>query len=219
MSTLSIAKREFPMWIAGQPVRTSRTRTVSLPYDGTPVADVYEADEAVVEQAIAAAGAGARAMAGLALYQRAGLLEEMRRLLARDAEEFAILISNETGKPIREARFEVERSQQTLIASADAARNLHGEVVPMEAAPTGKGRWAITVREPIGIVGAITPFNFPLNLAMHKIGPALAAGNSMVHKPAENTPLSALRLAHLIHEAGAPAGAYTAVTGPGEVTG
>ena len=85
----------------------------------------------------------------------------------------------------------------------------------MEAAPIGKGRWAMTVREPLGVIAAITPFNFPLNLAMHKIGPALAAGNSVVHKPAGNTPLSALRLARLIQEAGAPPGAYNVVTGPG----
>ena len=99
---------------------------------------------------------------------------------------------------------EVDRCQQTLIASADAARNLRGEVIPMEAAPVGKGRWGMTVREPLGVIGAITPFNVPLNLALHKIGPAFAAGNSVVHKPAGNTPLSALRLARLIQEAGAP---------------
>ncbi len=155
-------------------------------------------------------------MAVLTLYERAELLERIRALLAQDAEEFARLIASETGKPIREARVEVERSQQTLLASADGARNLHGEVIPMEAAPAGKGRWAMTVREPVGIVGAITPFNFPLNLAMHKVGPALAAGNSVIHKPSENTPLSALRFAPLVHEAGAPAGAYNVVTGPGE---
>ena len=89
----------------------------------------------------------------------------------------------------------------------------------MEAAPIGKGRWAMTVREPLGVIGAITPFNFPLNLALHKIGPALAGGNSVVHKPAGNTPLSALRLARLIQEAGAPPGAYNVITGPGESWG
>ena len=127
--------------------------------------------------------------------------------------------SSESGKPIREARVEVERGQQTLLASADAARGLHGEVVPMEASSSGKGRWGITVREPLGIVGAITPFNFPLNLSLHKIGPALAAGNSVIHKPSENTPLTALRFASLVQEAGAPRGAYNVVTGAGETVG
>ncbi|MGH9377620.1 MAG: aldehyde dehydrogenase family protein [Terriglobia bacterium] len=219
MSSISVAKQESPMWIGGEPVRTRSVRTICLPYDGTPVGDVYEADESVVEQAITAAQSGARAMAALTLYERAELLERMRRLLERDAEEFARLISSETGKPIREARVEAERSQQTLLASADAARGLHGETIPLEAAPTGKGRMAITVREPLGVIAAITPFNFPLNLAMHKIGPAFAAGNSVIHKPSENTPLSALRFARLIQEAGAPAGAYNVVTGAGEVVG
>lgn len=207
------------MWIGGEPVRTKSIRTIYLPYDGTPVGEVYEADDAVVDQAITAAQAGARAMAAMTLYERAELLERMRSLLARDVEEFARIISSESGKPIREGRAEAERSQQTLLASADAARSLHGETVPLEAAPAGKGRMAITVREPLGVIAAITPFNYPLNLGLHKVGPAFAAGNSVVHKPSENTPLSALRLARLIQEAGAPAGAYNVVTGAGETVG
>jgi acyl-CoA reductase-like NAD-dependent aldehyde dehydrogenase len=215
MSTVMVEKQEFPMMIGGEEVRTETRRTIHLPYDGTPVGEIYEADAATVERALSAAQAGAPAMAALTQYERAELLERMRRLLERDAEEFALLVGYETGKPIREARVEVDRGQQTLLASADAARRLRGEVIPMEAAPTGKGRWAMTVREPLGVVGAITPFNFPLNLALHKIGPALAAGNSVVHKPAANTPLSALRLGRLIQEAGAPAGAYNVIAGPG----
>jgi len=215
----AIEKQDFPMLIGDEPVRTPKVRTINLPYDGTPVADVYDADAATVDRAIVVAQAGAEAMAALSQYERAELLQRMRSLLERDAEEFARLVTLETGKTIREARGEVARAQQTLAASADAARNLRGEVVPMEAAPTGKGRWAMTVREPLGVIAAITPFNFPLNLGLHKIGPALAAGNSVVHKPSENTPLSALRLARLAAEAGAPKGAYNVVTGPGEETG
>lgn len=215
MGAVVIEKKEFPMLIGGEWVRTGSSRTITLPYDGTPVGEVYDADAATAERAVAAAHAGAAAIARLTQYERAELLDHIRRLLERDAGEFAFLISCECGKPIREARSEVERSLQTLIASVDAARHLRGEVIPMEAAPIGKGRWAMTVREPLGVIGAITPFNFPLNLALHKIGPALAAGNSVVHKPSGNTPLSALRLAGLIQEAGAPSGAYNVVTGPG----
>jgi acyl-CoA reductase-like NAD-dependent aldehyde dehydrogenase len=215
MGAALIEKKEFPMLIGGEWVRTTSPRTITLPYDGTPVGEVYDADAATVDRAVAAAHAGAVVAAKLTQYERAELLDHMRRLLERDAGEFALLISCECGKPVREARSEVERSVQTLIASTDAARHLRGEVVPMEAAPIGKGRWAMTVREPLGVIGAITPFNFPLNLALHKIGPALAAGNSVVHKPAGNTPLSALRLARLIQETGAPPGAYNVVTGPG----
>lgn len=219
MATVMAQKSEVPLWIGDEPVTTGTTRTISIPYDGTPVAEVHEADEAALERAVAAAEEGAQAMAALTLYERAEILDRLRGLLARDAAEFARLIASESGKPIREARLEVERGQQTLLASADAARGLHGEVVPMEAGPSGKGRWGITVREPLGIVGAITPFNFPLNLGLHKIGPALAAGNSVIHKPSEDTPLTALRLAPLVREAGAPRGAYNVVTGTGETVG
>ena len=215
----SIEKQSFPMLIGSEWVRTPQVRNINLPYDGTPVAEVYDAGAAIVDQAIQSAQKGAEAMAALTQYERAELLRRMQGLLERDAEEFARLISLETGKTIREARGEVGRGQQTLGASADAARHLQGEVIPMEAAPTGKGRWAMTVREPLGVIAAITPFNFPLNLALHKIGPALAAGNSVVHKPSENTPLSALRLARLAMEAKAPAGAYNVVTGSGEEAG
>lgn len=219
IETALLEKKEYPLWIGGKAVKTASTRAIELPYDGTPVAEVYEADEAAFQQSVSAAVRGARAMASLTLAERAELIDRLRGLLAQHADEFARLIASETGKPLREARVEVERSQQTLLASADAARSLRGEVIPMEASPTGKGRWAITVREPLGVVGAITPFNFPLNLAMHKVGPALAAGNSVIHKPSENTPLSALRFAPLVQQAGAPDGAYNVVTGPGETTG
>ncbi len=219
MEKPALQKDEFPMLIGGEWVRTQKTRTIFLPYDGTPVGKVFDADAATVERAVAAAAKGSEAMAALSQGERAELLERLRNLLERDAEELARLISLESGKTIREARAEAGRAQQTLAASADAARNLRGEVVPMEAAPAGKGRWAITVREPLGVIAAITPFNFPLNLSLHKIGPALAAGNSVVHKPSENTPLSALHLARLAIEAGAPAGALNVVTGPGETTG
>jgi len=219
MSTMIVEQQTYPMLIGGEWVTTKSSRTVTLPYDGTPVGKVYDADAAVVDRAIQAGQTGAQAMALLTQYERAELLERMRTLLERDAEEFGKLICFETGKPIREARAEAERASQTLRASADEARRLHGEAIPMESAPIGKGRWAVTVREPLGVIGAITPFNVPLNLALHKIGPALAGGNSVVHKPAMNTPLSALRLARLIDEAGAPAGAYNVVTGPGSVIG
>jgi acyl-CoA reductase-like NAD-dependent aldehyde dehydrogenase len=125
----------------------------------------------------------------------------------------------ETGKPIKEARIEAQRCGETLIAAAHEARQLHGEVVPMDFSATGKGRMAITVREPVGVIGSITPFNVPLNLALHKMSPALASGNAVIHKPAERTPLSALRLARTCAEAGVPKGAYNVITGLGPELG
>jgi acyl-CoA reductase-like NAD-dependent aldehyde dehydrogenase len=207
------------MFIGGEWVRTSKELTVELPYDGTPVGSCYLADPEVVEKAIQAARQGAKAMRRLTNFERADLLVRMTEIVKRDLADFAKLICCETGKPVRDARGEAERTLQTMIASAEVARNLHGEVVPIDGAPIGKGRMAMTVREPLGVIGAITPFNVPFNLMMHKVGPALAAGNAVIHKPASATPLSALRFARVVEEAGAPAGAYNVVTGSGGLVG
>lgn len=207
------------MFIGGEWVAAGAEQTVTLPYDGTPLGRVYKADAGMVARAIEAARQGARAMRELSNGERAELLERILALVRRDLEEFARLVACETGKPIKEARGEAERSLQTIIAAAQAARELRGEVVPIDAAPAGKGRMALTVREPLGVIGAITPFNFPLNLGLHKIAPALAGGNAVVHKPAGTTPLSALRLARAIEEAGAPRGAYNVITGDGGTIG
>ena len=207
------------LFIGGKWMTTGKTFEVRLPYDGTLVGEVQEADEALLDRAVAAAREGAKAMAKLTLYERAELLMRIHDIVKRDVAEFGRLICLETGKPIREARVEAERTLQTIIASAHEARQLHGEVIPIEAAPVGKGRMAMTVREPVGVIGAITPFNVPLNLAFHKIGPALAGGNAVVHKPAEKTPMSATRLAKAIEEAGAPKGAYNLIHGLGPVLG
>ena len=209
----------YPMYIGGEWVAAGEIQTIALPYDGTPVGRVYKADADTVARAIDAAKTAARAMRRLTNCERAELLERIAALVRRDLEEFTRLLARETGKPVKEARGEAERSVQTLIAAAQAARELRGEVVPIDAAPTGKGRMAMTVREPLGVIGAITPFNVPLNLGLHKIAPAFAGGNAVVHKPAGVTPLSALRLARAIEEAGAPPGAYNVVTGDGAVVG
>ncbi|MCL4395332.1 MAG: aldehyde dehydrogenase family protein [Chloroflexi bacterium] len=200
-------------------MKTSERQTVELPYDGTPVGACYKADAGLVAKAIECARQGARLMRQLTNCERAELLDRITAIARRDVAEFAQLICCETGKPIKEARGEAERTLQTLIASTEVARQMRGEVVPIDAAPIGKGRMAMTVREPLGVIGAITPFNVPFNLAMHKVGPALAAGNAIVHKPASTTPLTALRFARVIEEAGAPKGAYNVVTGAGSVIG
>jgi acyl-CoA reductase-like NAD-dependent aldehyde dehydrogenase len=204
-----------PLFIGGEWVDTDAHDTVRLPFDGSPVAEVPHADASIVDRAVAAAQKGTEAVSALANFERADLLLKIAELIKRDRAEFIQLVCSETGKPIREARVEVDRCPQTLIAAAHEARALRGEVVPMDFAPGGQGRMAMTVREPVGVIGSITPFNVPLNLALHKVAPALAAGNAIVHKPAERTPLSALRLARTIEEAGAPKGAYNVITGDG----
>ncbi|MBI4877333.1 MAG: aldehyde dehydrogenase family protein [Acidobacteria bacterium] len=209
----------LPMYIGGEWVRTAVRQTVELPYDGSPVGACYAADAGVVAGAIEGARRGAKEMRRLANFERADLLARMTEIVKRDLAEFANLICRETGKPVREARMEAGRALQTMIASAEVARNFRGEAIPIDGAPVGKGRMAMTVREPLGVIGAITPFNMPFNLMMHKVGPALAAGNAIIHKPASATPLSALRFARAVEEAGAPAGAYNIVTGAGSVAG
>jgi acyl-CoA reductase-like NAD-dependent aldehyde dehydrogenase len=217
--TTSTALQSYRDFVGGEWVDSAEHELVRLPFDGTPVGEVPRAGAELVETAVAAARRGFHAMRDLANYERADLLLRVADLVRRDVAEYARIVCAETGKPIKEAKVEAGRSIETLIAAAHEARQLRGEVIPMEFSATGKGRMAVTIREPIGVIGCITPFNVPLNLAMHKVAPALAAGNAVVHKPAARTPLSALRLARTMEEAGVPKGAYNVLTGSGAVIG
>jgi len=219
MAVLEEISQEHLLPIGDEWIRTEKMDTIRLPYDGSVVMNVPQGDPALVNRAVEAARKAAPVLENWSNYERAELLDRIAALLKRDSAAFASAISQETGKPISEARVEVDRSLQTLLASSIVARGLHGEVVPIDGAPIGAGRMAMTIRQPLGVIGIITPFNVPLNLALHKLGPALAGGNAVVHKPSEQTPLSALKLAHIVREAGAPAGAYNVVTGPGETVG
>jgi acyl-CoA reductase-like NAD-dependent aldehyde dehydrogenase len=206
-------------YIGGEWVDAEAHEVVKLPYDGTPVGEVPRAETGAVDQAVAAARKALGPMREMGNCDRADLLLRIADLIERDVAEYAHLICAETGKPAREARVEAERALSTLLAAAHEARQLHGEVIPMDFAAMGKGRMAMTVREPLGVIGCITPFNVPLNLALHKVAPALAAGNAVIHKPATKTPLSAARLARTMEEAGAPKGAYNLITGSGASIG
>ena len=207
------------MHIGGQPVKSAEPRPVQLPYDGSEVGTIYQATKEQVDAAVAAAVAAAPIMREMTLDERSTILRKAYQALLDDRDEMAMAVSSETGKPIKEARVEVDRSALTLLFSSEEAHRLRGEVVPMDASPAGKGHWAMTVREPLGVIAAITPFNFPLNLAMHKIGPALAGGNTVVHKPASTTPISAVLMANIFAECGLPAGALNVITGPGGAIG
>lgn len=207
------------MRIGGRPVAAGEARTVELPFDGAAVGTGYQATKEQVDAAIAAAVSAAPVMRDMTLDERSTILRKAYQRLLDDREEMAMVVASETGKPIKEARMEVERAAMTLLFSSEEAHRLRGEVVPMDASPAGKGRWAMTIREPVGVIAAITPFNFPLNLAMHKIGPAIAAGNTIVHKPASSTPISAIRMASIFEECGLPPGALNVITGPGGTIG
>jgi acyl-CoA reductase-like NAD-dependent aldehyde dehydrogenase len=220
MTTTSMQlQQSLQNYVGGEWVDTAEHDVVRLPYDGTPVGEVPRAGRDLVERAVAAAREGFHAMRDLANYERADLLLRVADLIRRDLAEYTQIVCAETGKPIKEAKVEVERALQTLVAAAHEARQLRGEVVPMEFSATGKGRMAMTVREPIGAIACITPFNVPLNLALHKVAPALAGGNAVIHKPATKTPLSALRLARSMEEAGVPKSAYNVLTGSGAQIG
>ena len=155
----------------------------------------------------------------LTAHRRAEVLVRVAAQLGRRHDEVARLISDEAGKPMKAARLEARRAMSTYTVSAVEARKLAGEMIPMDATQTGEGKLAFTVRDPVGVVGAITPFNFPLNLVAHKLAPALAAGCAVVLKPASQTPLSALLLAELAQEAGLPAGWVNVVNGPAQEIG
>ncbi len=188
------------------------------PYDGNPVARVPALGASHVAEAVAAAEA-ALARDDFPQHRRAEVLERAAELLAERIEEFAVTVAREAGKPIRDARAETARCVDTLRFSAVEARKLGGEVIPMDASASGAGRLGFALRHPIGVVAAISPFNFPLNLVAHKIGPAVAAGCPVVLKPAELTPVSAIRLVDLLVEAGLPADWISVLTGTGADAG
>jgi acyl-CoA reductase-like NAD-dependent aldehyde dehydrogenase len=205
--------------IGSERVTTSSEITVLSPFDGHEVGRVPECGPAEVDRAIAAA-VGARNAGPLPAWRRAEILDIAARLLAERTETFARIIAEEAAKPIKTARVEAKRAVSTFTFAAAAARGLAGEMVPMDAADVGEGKLAFTLRVPIGVVGAISPFNFPLNLVAHKLAPAIAAGCPVVIKPASQTPLSAIALAEmLIDECGLPAGHLNVVTGGGGTVG
>lgn len=195
---------EIPFVLAGEPGRSSAPLEVSSPYDGRAVGRTWLAGEAEFERAADAAVAAADPMRRLPAYERAGILNAAADWIAARRDDIARTLSGEAGKPIKDATVEVDRATHTFRTAADEAKRLGGEVIPMDLAPHGRDRMALTRRVPIGPVAAISPFNFPLNLAAHKIAPAIAAGNPIVLKPATKTPLSALYLAQAALAGGLP---------------
>jgi len=200
-----------PFWIHGKPCESLEKSDVYNPYNGECVARFYRPTTEDVEAAIVSSVAGAESMRRQSSGERSSLLRSTADRVEAEAEPLAHTLALEAGKPIRHARAEVQRAVNTLQLSAEAARHLGGEVVPMDLSAGGLGKSAFVRRFPIGPVAGITPFNFPLNLVCHKVGPALAAGNSIVLKPATSTPLSALHLARILIEAGAPEGAVNVI--------
>jgi acyl-CoA reductase-like NAD-dependent aldehyde dehydrogenase len=208
---------ERKLLVAGEWLETGEWLDVRSPYSGEVVGRVAKAGAAETRRAIDAAEEAMRSP--LPAHKRAEILVRVAGLLGRRHDEAARTICAEAGKPLKAARVEATRAMSTYTMAAVEARKLAGEMVPMEASQAGEGKLGFTLRRPLGVVGAISPFNFPLNLVAHKLAPSLAAGCAVVLKPASQTPLSALLLAELAVEAGLPPGWLNVVAGPSSAIG
>ncbi|MDQ7039086.1 MAG: aldehyde dehydrogenase family protein [Aquificota bacterium] len=208
---------EKSMIVGGEKVDRKEKIEVVYPYTGEVIGRVPLGKEEDVERAVERAKEGFKEISSLTPYERYKILMRASEILERKAEEFARTLVLEVGKTIREARTEVQRAIQTLVFSAEEAKRVHGETFLPDAHPNGKGKVGFYIRVPVGIVSAITPFNFPLNLSMHKVAPALAAGNAVILKPSERTPLTPLMLGEVLIEAGVPEKAISVIPGYGDV--
>ncbi len=207
------------MIIAGKTIESTDRVVTRNPYDNSAAGDVSRASESDVAKAVEAARKGLTELSHQTAYDRSKTLLNLAGILSQRTEQFARTIASEMGKTIREARAEVSRAVETATWSAEEAKRLYGSTVPMDAAPTGKGKTGLFMRVPVGIVAAISPFNFPLNLSLHKIGPAYAAGNPFILKPAESTSMTGEMLGQAFIDAGAVPHAVNVLTGSGSKLG
>ena len=188
-------------------------------FTGEVLSTLPEADAASVDEAVARARAAFPDWSAMPAHRRSAILIGAAGRIAARREEFTGLMARESGKAWKHAAGEVGRSIETFTFAGEEAKRIHGETIPMDASAFGENRIGFYLRSPVGVVAAITPFNFPLNLVAHKVAPALAAGNTVVLKPAEETPLTAVLMADCLRDAGLPAGVLELVHGPGETTG
>ncbi|PHG07438.1 aldehyde dehydrogenase family protein [Bacillus toyonensis] len=207
------------LYINGDWKSVNTYKPLYAPYSEETLAEIAQGTEEDVQEAVTSAKNAMKKMNTLTAYDRATILEKVAQIMDERREEFAEIIAKEAAKPIRAARGEVDRTVLTYKFAAEEAKRIYGETLPLDAAPGAEGRIAYTIRKPIGVIGAITPFNFPLNLVAHKVGPAIAAGNTVVLKPADQTPLSSYALVELFEEAGLPKGALNIISGPGATVG
>jgi acyl-CoA reductase-like NAD-dependent aldehyde dehydrogenase len=214
---MAVTALEKRLLVGGEWIETGEWLEIRSPYSGEVVGRIPKAGTAETQRAVDAAEAAMNEP--LPAHKRAEILVRVAGYIGKRHEEAARTISEEAGKPLKAARVEAARAMSTYTMAAVEARKLAGEVVPMDASQAGEGKLAFTLRVPVGIVGAISPFNFPLNLVAHKIAPALAAGCAVVLKPASQTPLSALFLAELETEAGLPPGWLNVVAGSSKEIG
>jgi acyl-CoA reductase-like NAD-dependent aldehyde dehydrogenase len=205
--------------IGGKWVEGKQFLEVTNKYSGDVIGSVPLADKEAFEKAIKAAQDGFSLLSNLPAYQRSKILERTSEAIEKNKDEITRIIAMEAGKAWKHAKAEVERGVQTFKFAAEEAKSIHGETVPMDATVGGEKRIGFYLRFPVGVVGAITPFNYPLNLVAHKLAPAIATGCSVVLKPASMTPLTSLRLGQIMMDAGLPDGALNIVIGSGGTVG
>ena len=203
------------MHVGGTWVDAAETIDVLNPFDGSVVDTVPRATMDDVQTALATARKAAKQVAAMTGYERYQILHRASELMVERAAELSKIITLEEGKPVGEANIEVERATEIIALSAEEAKRLGGEVLPLDGAPGVRDKVGFTLRVPCGVVVGISPFNFPLHLVCHKVGPAFAAGNAIVLKPATDTPLSGLKVIELLVDAGAPPEAVQCLTGSG----
>lgn len=207
--TVTVGTTPHKIFLAGTWVDSPDELVVTSPATGEEVGRTYLATPEQYEQAVQAAERAFEVTRQLPAYERGRILRELSAKVAEHRDELAEIIVAEAGKPIRDARVEVDRASLVFRLGAEEAERMHGEVIPLDLMPSSKERVGITRRFPIGPVAGISPFNFPLNLAIHKLAPAIASGNPIVLKPASKDPLVMLRLAELLEEVGVPEGAVS----------
>jgi len=210
-------KKQF--YVDGKWKSSEKYADLYSPYTKEIIAQIPQVTREEVDQAIDDAYNARNRMAALTAYERAAILEHIVQLFIENREKAASILSLEAAKPMKFALGEIDRTIETYKFAAEEAKRLTGEMIPMDAAKNGANRFGYTVEQPLGVIGAITPFNFPQNLVAHKVGPAIASGNTIVLKPASQTPLSALFLAELIDQTALPKGAFNVVTGSGRTVG
>jgi acyl-CoA reductase-like NAD-dependent aldehyde dehydrogenase len=216
---IRVSETVAPDLVIKGPYGTGEEMTLRAPWDGAELARIPTATLEDIDHVLDRARTAADAYRWTPAWKRAAILERTSHLIEENAEQIAHIIAAEGGKPLKDARVEAKRGASTFRWAGEESKRTAGDLIEMDADPSGEHRFGWTIREPRGVIAAISPFNFPLNLAAHKVAPALAGGNAVVLKPASNTPLTALRLAELLAEAGLPDGVLQVVVGAGRTIG
>ncbi|MGB2980463.1 MAG: aldehyde dehydrogenase family protein, partial [Candidatus Zixiibacteriota bacterium] len=211
--------RVYKTLVGGKWKEGKKLLEVTNKYSGEAIGSVPVTDKQTFEEAVRSAQDGFALISGMPAYERSKILERTSQKIEEKKDEITRIIAMEAGKAWKHAKGEVERSVQTFKFASEEAKSIHGETVPMDAAVGGEKRIGFYLRFPVGIIGAISPFNFPLNLVAHKVAPAVAAGCSVILKPASTTPLTSLKLGEIMMEAGLPDGALNIIVGPGSTVG